>query len=134
MRIFGKITDVNGNPLPKATIKKITGLSANQIGVISDDNGSFDLNSQSISSKDEFQITYIGFEPKRLYASELNGSTIKMIQNDINIEPVTIISKIAKKPETVNNFKLHLQKHKTLYAGIGGLLGLGLIFASIKKL
>lgn len=135
MKVSGKILDTNDSPLIRATIKKITGTSANQVGTYSNEDGSFELDSNSISPNDEFLITYIGFEPQRLYASELSNKTIKMVEKDLQIEEVVVTNRPKSIPqESTNKFSAHLQKHKILYAGIGGFLGLALIFSSIKKL
>lgn len=135
MRIYGKTLDLNGVPLLRTTIKKITGVSANKVGTFSDDNGNFDFESETISPNDEFQISYIGFKPQRFKASQLANKTIKMEESVMELEPVAVVGVVKKKnqEQLTNNFKLHFQKHKMLYAGIGGLLGLALIFTSIKK-
>lgn len=136
MKISGKITDLNGLPLSGATIKKIIGENSYKVGTIANNDGKFSLEDSSAKDNDEFLITYIGFTPQRFYASELLNKTIKMVQKDTQIEPVDIVvnTKPKKSQEKLtNNFKLHFQKHKMLYAGIGGLLGLALIFTSIKK-
>jgi hypothetical protein len=134
MKITGKITDINGLPLGKTTIKKITGTKANEIGVFSKDNGFFELESDTIAPNDIFQISYLGFTPQTYKASVLQNKTIKLDQYTEEIEPVLVVGSVNKKTKEMNNnFKLHLNKHKTLYAGIGGLLGLILIFTSIKK-
>jgi hypothetical protein len=135
MRIYGKTLDVNNVPLQRTTIKKITGVNANKVGTFSDDDGNFDFDSESIMPDDEFQISYVGFTPQRFYASELKNKTIKLKDSVMELEPVAVVGVVKKKnqEQLTNNFKLHLQKHKILYAGIGGLLGLALIFTSIKK-
>jgi hypothetical protein len=134
MKITGKTTDINGLPLGRTTIKKITGTKANEVGVFSKDDGFFVLESDTIAPDDIFQISYLGFTPQTYKASVLQNKTIKLDQYTEEIEPVLIVGSVNKKTkEITNNFKLHLNKHKTLYAGIGGLLGLILIFTSIKK-
>jgi len=134
MKITGKITDFNGLPLGKTTIKKITGINANNVGVFSQDNGFFELESDTIAPDDIFQISYLGFTPQTYKASVLQNKTISLDQYTEGIEPVLVVGSVKKKTkEITNNFKLHLNKHKMLYAGIGGLLGLALIFTSIKK-
>lgn len=134
MKITGKTTDINGLPLGKTTIKKLTGTKANEVGVFSKDDGFFVLESDTIAPDDIFQISYLGFTPQTYKASVLQNKTIKLDQYTEEIEPVLVVGSVNKKTkEITNNFKLHLNKHKTLYAGIGGLLGLILIFTSIKK-
>ena len=134
MQITGKITDSNGVPLGRTTIVKTTGKNANKVGVFSNDDGSFDYENNSIAPADNFEIRYLGFKSQFFNASQLKNKTIKLEQQNDEIEPVLIVGQVKKKKQEItNNFKLHLNKHKMLYAGIGGLLGLVLIFTSIKK-
>jgi hypothetical protein len=134
MQITGKITDSNGVPLGRTTILKTTGKDANKVGVFSNDDGSFNYENNSISPEDNFEIKYLGFKSQFFKASQLKNKTIKLEQQSDEIEPVLIVGQVKKKnQEITNNFKLHFNKHKMLYAGIGGLLGLVLIFTSIKK-
>jgi len=134
MQISGKITDSNGVPLGRTTIIKTTGKNANKIGVFSNDDGSFDYENDLIAPDDNFEIRYLGFKSQFFKASQLKNKTIKLEQQIDEIEPVLIVGQVKKKQQEItNNFKLHFNKHKMLYAGIGGLLGLVLIFTSIKK-
>jgi hypothetical protein len=134
MKITGKIVDVNNVPLARTTIKKISGKNANKIGVFSTDNGFFELENESIEPNDIFQISYLGFTPQTFKASVLKNKTIQLLELSTEIEPILVVGNVKKKnQEITNNFNLHLKKHKMLYAGIGGLLGLALIFISIKK-
>lgn len=135
MKINGKTLDINGVPLSRTTIIKITGKNANKVGVFSNDDGTFELEDASISPEDKFEIRYLGFKSQYFLASELKNKTIKMEEQIYNLEPVLVVGKVKKKnqEQLTTNFKLHFQKHKMLYAGIGGLLGLALIFTSIKK-
>jgi hypothetical protein len=134
MQITGKTIDYNGVPLGRTTILKITGQNANKVGVFSNDDGSFDFENDSIAPDDKFEIKYLGFKSQFFKASQLKNKTIKLEQQTDEIKPVLIVGQVKKKQQEItNNFKLHFNKHKMLYAGIGGLLGLALIFTSIKK-
>lgn len=135
MKINGKILDINGVPLSRATIIKTTGKNANKVGVSSNDDGTFELQNDSIQPEDKFEVRFIGFKSQNFSASELKNKTIKLEEDIYNLEPVLVVGKVKKKnqEQLTNNFKLHLQKHKMIYAGIGGFLGFILIFTSIKK-
>jgi glycerophosphoryl diester phosphodiesterase len=71
-------------------------------------------------------------------ASELQNKTIKLEEDSIGLDEVVIRPK--NKPKNTNlatqpsNIKQHFQKHKLVYAGLGGIVGLLLLLTSIKKL
>jgi hypothetical protein len=138
MEISGKILDTTNQPLYLANITIITGSQINKFGTIANENGEFSLDSDIISPDSQFRISYQGFQPQYFKASELQGKTIKLEEDTISLGEVIIRPK--DKPTNVSvasqpsNIKQHFQKHKLVYAGLGGIVGLLLLLTSIKKL
>ena len=90
MKIEGKIIDSKGEPLAMANITIQDGSRAKKLGVSSDLDGNFTLENDVIEPDSVFMISYIGFEPKLLKASELDGKknhkhnpTTKLTNNTI---------------------------------------------------
>jgi hypothetical protein len=135
VKIEGKIIDSSGEPLALANITIQDGSRAKKLGVSSDLDGNFKLENDVIEPNSTFMISYIGFKPKFLKASELNGKTIKMLESIEELPEITITGRpkpIVKITEKLN-FKENLAKHKYVYAGVGALAGILLIMKSIKK-
>ena len=138
MEIKGKILDTSNEPLYLANITIVTGSQINKFGTIANENGEFSLSSDIISPSSQFKISYQGFKPQYYKASELQGKTIKLEEDSIGLDEVVIRPK--NKPKNTNlatqpsNIKQHFQKHKLVYAGLGGRVGLLLLLTSIKKL
>jgi len=138
MEIKGKILDNTNEPLYLANITIITGSQTNKFGTVANENGEFNLDSDIISADSQFKISYQGFRPQFFRASELQGRTIKLEEDITGLEEVIIRPK--DKPKNIisknqdNNIKQHLQKHKIVYAGLGGIVAIALIGLSIKKL
>lgn len=135
MKISGKIIDTNGETLPMANVTIITGSLANKFGTPTDADGHFSLSSDIIEPNSEFKISYIGFEPKVVKASELqDNKTITLSEGIETLGEVTVFTKPKAKPKViVSKLKQHIKKNGLIYAGIGGLAGIGLIISSIKK-
>jgi len=137
MKITGKILDSTNQPLYLANITIINGQYATKKGAIAKEDGSFDLDADFIEPNSQFKISYQGFKPQVFKASELQGKTIKLQEDVTELEEVVISPR--NKPKDIilsqsSNIKQHFEKHKLVYAGLGGLLALGLILISIKKL
>lgn len=138
MEIKGKILDSENEPLYLANITIITGSQINKFGTVANENGEFCLDSDIISADSQFKISYQGFKPQFFKASELQDRTIKLEEDIIGLEEVIIRPKdkpkniIAKNQD--NNIQQHFQKHKIVYAGLGGIVAIALIGLSIKKL
>jgi hypothetical protein len=138
MEISGKILDTTNQPLYLANITIVTGSQINKFGTIANENGEFSLDSDIISPDSQFRISYQGFKPQYYKASELQGKTIKLEEDTISLGEVVIRPKdkptqvsVASQP---SNIKQHFTKHKLVYAGLGGIVGLLLLLTSIKKL
>lgn len=138
MKISGRILDSNNEPLHLANITIITGSETNKFGTIANEEGYFELDSNIINEESQFRISYVGFSPQYYKASELQGRTVMMEEDNVLLDAVVVVSPKSK-PKNTNtsepsNIKQHFKKHKIIYAGLGGALGLILILTSIKKL
>lgn len=138
MEISGKILDSTNEPLYLANVTITTGSQINKFGTSANDSGEFKLSSDIISPDSQFKISYQGFKPQFFKASELQGKTIKLEEDTISLDEVIIRpqdkptnTSLATQP---SNIKQHFQKHKLVYAGLGGIVGLLLLLTSIKKL
>jgi hypothetical protein len=142
MKIFGKVLDSRSEPLSLANITIMTGDRAKKMGTTADLDGNFSLEDEIISPDSEFKISYIGYEPQTLNASDLQGAKV-VLKDSVEVLNEVVIGG-GKKPLNSNNsnqsiqsnkqkFVQHLQEHKFVYAGIGGLAGLILITRAFKK-
>lgn len=146
MRIFGQILDSDGLSIPYANITLFVNGKKSNFGIISDLDGEFSISDISINPESDFTISYTGFKNQIFKAKDLQGTKIKLIEDNILLEEVIIKNTFKKK---INNnivqkenvvvksnkikFVQHLQKHKFAYAGIGGLAGILLIVKAFKK-
>ena len=138
MEISGKILDSTNEPLYLANVTITTGSQINKFGTSANADGEFKLSSDIISPDSQFKISYLGFKNQYYKASELQGKTIKLEEDSIGLDEVVIRPRdkptntsVATQP---SNIKQHFQKHKLVYAGLGGIVGLLLLITSIKKL
>jgi len=138
MQISGKILDVTNEPLYLANVTITTGSQINKFGTSANSDGEFRLSSDIISPNSQFKISYLGFKNQYYKASELQEKTIKLEEDAIGLDEVVIRPRdkptntsVATQP---SNVKQHFQKHKLVYAGLGGIVALLLILTSIKKL
>lgn len=135
MKINGKIIDSKGEALALANITIQDGVRAKKLGTSTDLDGKFSFENEIIQPDSVFMISYIGYEPKLLKASELNGKSIKLLESIEELPEITITGKPKQNVEIAKklNFKESLAKHKYVYAGVGALAGILLIMKSIKK-
>jgi hypothetical protein len=142
MKIFGQITDTNKEPMSLANITIITGVNANNMGTSSDLDGNFSFENKIISPDSQFKISYVGYLPQFFKASELQGRKIRLADDVEQLEEVII--KVGTKPSnnsktgnqiasSKQKFVQHLQEHKFVYAGLGGLSGILLIARAFKR-
>lgn len=134
MKIEGKIIDSKGEALALANITIQDGIRANKLGTSADLDGNFYLENEVIEPDSVFMISYIGYEPQLLKASELDGNEVMLLDAMEQLEEIVVTGKpsTASKKEKLN-FKEYLVKHKNVYAGLGALAGVLLIMKSIKK-
>jgi len=147
MRIFGQITDIDGLEIPYANITLYVNGKPLNFGTVSDLDGKFSLTDNSINPDSEFIISYVGFKNQIFKAKDLQGSKIKLIEDNILLEEVIVKNPFKKKindesdneednDTTVSKkskFVQHLKDHKFAYAGIGGLAGILLIVKAFKR-
>ena len=136
-KISGKILDIDNEPLIGANITLRSGAKSGRIGTVSDIDGNFSLESNEFSEEDLFEVSYVGFVKQSFKAKELNDKNVILKEAITELGDVVIMGtkpkqSTNKKPK--NNLELHLNKNKYVYAGLGGLLGIALLFLSIKKL
>jgi hypothetical protein len=138
MEISGKILDSSNEPLYLANVTITTGNQINKFGTSANGNGEFRLSSDTIKPDSQFKISYVGFKPQFYKASELQDKTIKLEDDIIGLNEVVISPKNKPKNTSLanqpSNIKQHFEKHKLVYAGLGGIVAIALILTSIKKL
>lgn len=141
MKIFGQVLDIDGLPMGLANITITTGENATKFGDVADLDGNFVIVDASIVPDSQFKISYVGYIPQFFKASELQGKKIKL-KEDINALDEVVITWGGGKPKDntpvvveskKNKFVQHLQDHKFIYAGLGGLVGILLIVKALKK-
>jgi hypothetical protein len=136
MRISGKVVDVDNEPLISANITLKSGSKAGKVGTNADFDGNFSLESESITEKDLFQVSYVGFTPQTFTAEQLQNKKVTLKEATTELGELVIDftkPKKVKPKEQKGKVKEHFIKNKYAYAGLSGLLGLALIFMSIKK-
>jgi len=140
MKIFGQVLDVDGLPMSLANITITTGEYALKVGDQADLDGNFVLIDDIINPDSQFKISYVGYVPQFFKASELQGKKIKLVEDLIALDDVVIRAggkPTDNKPNVVastkSKFVQHLQDHKFIYAGLGGLAGILLIVRALKK-
>ena len=134
MKINGQVLDSKGEGLPLANITITSGDKAEKLGVVADLDGNFSTENDLIKPDSVFRISYVGFIPKLFKASELVDKKITLIESNELLSEVTVFSKPTRTAkQSVSALKLHIEKNKFTYAGIGGLLGFFLIAKSFKR-
>lgn len=142
MKIFGQVVDTSNEPMSLANITIITGVKAYKLGATTDLDGNFVLEDDAVSEDSEFKISYVGYESQFRKTNELQGQKIKLADKVEQLEEVII--NIGKKPSKFSStsalvksnkekFVRHLEDHKFVYAGLGGLAGIILIARAFKK-
>jgi len=150
MKIFGKVQDTNNEILPFANVTIASGSQANKVGVQTDLDGGFTLETPDVTANTLITVSYLGYVPQTFKASELQGKTVKLEQDIFALEevvvggtkPTTVAAGSGTKPTSKSDesrkitkakFTAHLQKHRYAYAGIGALAGILLIAKSLKQ-
>ena len=143
MKIFGRVLDTNNEPMSLANITIVTGAFADKLGTQVGLDGKFNLEDAVIDSESKFRISYIGYATQFRKASELQGQTIKLAEEVEMLDEVVINAgtrpshSSTTTPAVVQSkkqkFVQHLQDHKFIYAGIGGLAGILLIARAFKR-
>lgn len=137
MKISGKIVDVDNLPISSANIVLRSGSKSGRVGTISNFDGEFNFESNDFNENDIFEISYIGFIKQTFIAKELNNKKIVLKESIDALDEVILVGTKPKKNEVKQNENKivnHFSKNKFAYAGATGLLGLGLVLLSIKKI
>lgn len=96
MRISGKIIDNNGL-LPGVNIVLLSSNNTpTTIGTITDANGNFSLDKPEIKPNSLIQISFIGYYTVLIVASELQGLTINLQENETILDGITIYGGASK--------------------------------------
>ena len=142
MKIFGQVTDTNREPMSLANITIVANPDTDSLAINTDFDGNFELENESISPDSEFKISYIGYVPQTLKASDLQGQKIKLAQN-LEVLDNNVLSSVSSRPKsskksnsvesTKQKFIQHLQDHKFIYATIGAIAGIILIVRAFKN-
>jgi hypothetical protein len=137
MKISGKIVDVDNLPISSANIVLRSGSKSGRVGTISNFDGEFNFESDDFNENDIFEISYIGFVKQTFIAKELKNKKIVLKESIDALDEVILVGTRPKQNEVKQNenkIANHFSKNKFTYAGATGLLGLGLILLSIKKI
>jgi|694.fasta_scaffold00162_59 hypothetical protein len=142
MKIFGQVLDTNDEPMALANITIVTGVNANTMGTHGDLDGNFVLESPNIESDSRFKVSYVGYVSQFFNTNELQGKKVKLKDDVEELQEVVITagskpSNSSTKTNVVQSskkkFVQHLQDHKFVYAGLGGLAGIILIARAFKR-
>lgn len=135
-KISGNIVDIDNVPLMGANVTLRSGSKSGKVGTASDFDGNFSLESNNFTENDIFEVSYIGFIKQTFTAKELQDKKITLKEALGELDEIVIIGTkpIKNTTDTKPTLSANLSKNKYLYAGLGGFLGLALIFLSIKKI
>lgn len=137
MKISGKIVDVDNLPISSASIVLRSGSKSGIRGTISNFDGEFNFESDDFNENDIFEISYIGFIKQTFIAKDLKDKKIVLKESIDALDEVILVGTRPKKNEVKQNenkIANHFSKNSFTYAGATGLLGIGLILLSIKKI
>jgi hypothetical protein len=134
MNISGQVVDIDNVPLGSANITLKSGSKPGKIGTNADFDGNFNLESDSFTEKDIFEVSYVGFISQQFTAEELQNKKIILQESLTTLDDIIVYGNKTKTDTSSNKLKTHLEKNKYVYAGASGLLGLALLLVSIKKL
>ena len=136
MKINGQVVDVDNVPLASANVTLRSGLKSGKIGTSADFDGNFNLESDSFTEKDIFEVSYVGFISQQFTAEELQNKKITLQESVNSLDEIVLTATKPNKSSSnnTNKVKEHFTKNKFVYAGASGLLGLALLLISIKKL
>lgn len=99
MKVNGNIKDSKGEDIISAHVTLISGERANKIGSVSNLDGNFTIENDIIEPNSMFEITYMGFEPQKFTATDLQDANVILYQQgEILNEGVVVTNKkpIAK--------------------------------------
>ena len=100
------IDSISFKPVPFATI-----FFSNNNGIISDENGFFELVPEQFSKKDSLFISSMGFEPKHFSLDIFNDSIIRLSPKTISLENVIVTNNQLSSVEIIDSVKLYIDRN-----------------------
>lgn len=137
MKISGQVFDSNNEPLASANVTLKSGALANKLGVVTNLEGKFSIDSDLIESYYVFEISYIGFVPQTWTGLALQDKKITLLDSIEQLDEIVVINN--KKPNVAtatsggSSLGKHLKKYKTAYVSGITLAGALLLISKIKK-
>ncbi|MBL6648358.1 MAG: hypothetical protein ISP57_05535 [Flavobacteriaceae bacterium] len=100
------IDSISFEPVPFATI-----FFSNNNGIISDEDGLFELIPEQYSKKDSLFISSMGFEPKQFSLDIFNDSIIRLVPKTISLKNVVVTNNQLSSDEIIDSVKLYIDKN-----------------------
>jgi len=100
------IDSISFEPVPFATI-----FFSNNNGIISDENGFFELVSEQFSKKDSLFISSMGFESKQFSLDIFNDSIIRLSPKTISLKNVIVTNNQLSSVEIIDSVKLYIERN-----------------------
>ena len=100
------IDSISFEPVPFATI-----FFSNNNGIISDEDGLFELIPEQYSKKDSLFVSSMGFEPKQFSLDIFNDSIIRLIPKTISLKNVVVTNNQLSSNEIIDSVKLYIDKN-----------------------
>ena len=100
------IDSISFEPVPFATI-----FFSNNNGIISDENGFFELVPEQFSKKDSLFIYSMGFEPKQFSLDVFNDSIIRLSPKTISLKNVIVTNNQLSSVEIIDSIKLYIDRN-----------------------
>jgi hypothetical protein len=142
MKVSGKIIDQKGETISCANVNVFNDGKQVKIGTYTNLDGYFCLESELIKDDSLLEITYNGLSKKQLKPSDLQETTITLNEpllltaiTDFGLPKKQIVTEKTTQAvkKVKSNFNQHFFSHKEKYAIVVGLLGIIIIFKSLKK-
>jgi hypothetical protein len=100
------IDSISLEPVPFATI-----FFSNNNGIISDENGFFELVPEQFSKKDSLFISSMGFESKQFSLDIFNDSIIRLSPKTISLKNVIVTNNQLSSVEIIDSVKLYIDRN-----------------------
>lgn len=136
MKVSGTISDDYGKT-DGATIQLMRDGSGTNLGVVSNQNGYFEIENEDIKPNDVFEIRFMGLKTQTKKASELQNATIFLEEDIESLDEVVITANIGKQPKKptlqVEKWKEKWYTHPAFVLSLIGIVTTGTIIYIIKK-
>jgi len=100
------IDSISFEPVPFATI-----FFSNNNGIISNEDGLFELIPEQYSKKDSLFVSSMGFEPKQFSLDIFNDSIIRLVPKTISLKNVVVTNNQLSSNEIIDSVKLYIDKN-----------------------